>query len=170
MKTLIAVIALAAAMLAGCGEEPDKNLPLNEFSKAVAGDNAQVTSIEQIGGDGKPNKTFFVELTVTGPGTFVGGAQDWNSFASKVAYIGQHLLDRQDVARVRIKSINQNIDWAYADIEKKKLPQNFRGLTYLEFASFANLEAGTAQTGRWLCEFYKKYDSAKPGGKLPEGC
>lgn len=164
MKKLIAVIFIAI-MLAGCSAEPDKNLPLVEYAKALAGDDAQINAIEQLGG-----KIFFVEITVNGPGTFLGGAQDWNSFSSKVAYIGQHLFERQDVSRIRIKFISQNIDWAYADIEKKLLPQNFRDLTYLEFASFSHLDAGTAQAGNWLCEFYKKYESAKPGGKLPYGC
>lgn len=174
MKKLIAVIAVAF-WLVGCGVEPDKNLPLNEYAKTVAGERAQVNAIEQIGDDGKPNKTFFVEITVASPDTFWGGAQDWNSFSSKVSYIGQHLLERQDVARVRIESDTtasdgKPIGWAYADIEKKKLPQNFNSFTYLEFSSFANFSAGTAQANGWLCEFYKKYDSARPGGKLPFGC
>jgi len=169
MKKLIAVLGLFTA-LAGCGAAPDKSLPLAQYAKELAGDGAVIHLTEQI-----TPKTYLVEVALKGPDMFLGGAQDWNSFSAKVQYIAEPLLERNDVARVRIESDvtasnGQPMGWAYADVDKKKMPANFHDLTYLEFASVAHLDAGTLQAGGWLCEFYKKYESAQPHGKLPSGC
>ncbi len=169
------------AIWLGAGDESDKvalppsiNLPLDQYAQALAGDDAKVSLTEQLYSK-SPNKTYLVEITLKGPDAFWGGAQDWNRFATTVHHIGEPLMERPDVARVRIESDvpmtdGKVIGWAYADMDKKTFPQNFRDLTYLQFAGAAKLDAGTLQTGKWLCEFYKEYESAQPSGGLDWTC
>lgn len=172
MNKLIAAICVSIAALAGCGS--DKQLDVNakpaDYLKQLAGEGAHVELIEQVDAKGK----YYAMITVPGPETFWGGAQDWNRFASDVSAIMKGAFARNDIVEVRIESdIKTNdgkqLGWAYADIKKADVP-NLKDLTYLELAAQAHLDSGTMQSGQWLCEFYKKYESAQPNGVMPDYC
>jgi hypothetical protein len=172
MKQLIAAVCVSIAVLAACGS--DKQLDMNakpaDYLKQLAGDGAQVELTEQDDANGK----YFAMITVPGPETFWGGAQDWNRFASDVSTITKGAFARNDIVRVRIESDIKTADgkqfgWAYADINKADVP-NPKDLTYLELSAYAHLDSGTLWTRQWLCEFYKKYKSAQPNGMLPATC
>lgn len=149
---------------------PDPSWPVKKYAQAVAGSGAKVQAFEQIGKDAEYHGKYFVQISIPGPATFWGGAEDWNMFASRVASISQALLKRPDVVRVRIVSHAQKMDWAYADLKREELPQNFAQMTYLRVASMAHFDASTLQTSKWLCEFYNKYESARPHQMMPQWC
>lgn len=104
---------------------------------------------------------------------FVGGGQDWNSISNEVWLISKRLLLRSETARIYFKFIspkNKNFQWASVMVRRDKLPHNWDELTYHQFFGRSEPLPGSVETGRWLCEHYKKYRSSQPAAGLPFYC
>ncbi len=104
---------------------------------------------------------------------FTGGAQDWNSIANMTYSICNKLLSKQEVKTVTLvwwSSEDKPVDWARVILERDKLPANWPELTYLQFFSGLKKLPGTVEAGRWLCEFYSKYESSRLNGVMPDFC
>lgn len=105
--------------------------------------------------------------------TLWGGAQDWNSAAATIHSLSKELLARKEPAVIDFvfrSTENNNFDWARIVVERKKLPENWQELTYLNFFGLAKPLPQNLQAGQWLCEFYNKYKSSRPNNRLPEFC
>lgn len=130
-----------------------------EWIKTLSPEVLSVSLTEQITRPG----TYLVELDLA-TAVLWGGAQDWNSVAALVHHVGKALFSRPEPVRIHFafRSVDNNIDWARVFVEHDRLPQNWPHLTYLEFFGFARTAPGTLQANGWLCEFFKKYESARP--------
>jgi hypothetical protein len=104
---------------------------------------------------------------------FTGGAQDWNSIANTTYRIGKKLLTKLEVKTVTLvwwSSGEKPIDWARVILDREKIPTNWEELTYLQYFSSLKKLPGTVEAGQWLCDFYAKYESARPNGIVPDFC
>jgi hypothetical protein len=142
-----------------------------EGIKTLSSDIQKVSLTAQITKKGKSD-TFLVDIELN-KNPFTGGAQDWNSIATDVSNLSKRLFARPEAVRINFafrSPDNNNIDWAHVFVTLDKLPKGWAEITYLEFFSFVRPLPGTLQAGQWLCDFYKKYESAMPQGKLPPSC
>lgn len=104
---------------------------------------------------------------------FIGGASDWNSIANTTYNIGKILLEKQEVKEIIFifwSTDSSNIDWARLIIKRSQLPNDWQQLTYLQFFGLSKPIPGTIESGEWICEFYGKYESARPNRVMPDFC
>ena len=159
MKAVFAIM-LALTMI-GCDAPEQK-----DFSLTIEGIKSLDSSISSVGltPQNATQDTYFVELVIK-KDPFTGGAQDWNSISSEVYRFGKTLFEKPEIVRISIifrSPENNNFEWAKVFIQRDKLPNNWQSLTYLEFFSFSDPIPGNIQAGKWLREFYEKYESSKP--------
>lgn len=150
------------AIVAGCSDTP-KTLTdpvTTEAVKALDPKIGTVTITTMI--DGK--NAIGIELQKD---PLTGGAIDWNSLAISGNKVAVALSSATSVARLDIDATspaNGGAHWAHI---RYRIPVA-RG-TYLE--RFAQAEAtGAGESAAWLCEFYKKYSSARPAGQASPQC
>ena len=140
-----------------------------EWVKALSSDIRTVLLTPQSDKEG----TYLVDIVINKDPYAGGGAQDWNAIADQVANLSRQLLQYPEVVRINFtfqSDANQGLDWAWAILVRAKLPQNWQELSYLQFFAATRPVARTGEADLWLCEFYAKYRSAAPGGKLPVSC
>lgn len=166
MKNLLFV--LLVVFLSACEKPTPTSFTLT--SDGIKSLSPFISSVEIIP-QNVPGK-IYVEIKVNNDPTW-GGEQDWNSVANDVHNLSLALFSKPEIVRARIGYVspkNKNLEWALFFIEPKDFPSNWRDLSYLQFFSLLDPMPGTLETGRWVCEFYKKYSSSMPGGKLPHQC
>lgn len=146
----------------------------NDFAftvDGIKGLSSQITSVQLTPQYNNPN-TFLVEIEFNKE-IFIGGAQDWNSITADAFGLSRTLLAKPNTEKIHFtfrSPDNNNLDWARIFVDRNKLPKEWQSLTYLEFFSFSRPIPGTLETGRWLCEFYGKYQSSQPSGLIPDFC
>lgn len=165
----ILIVASFAPLLIGCEPSEPKNFDFTvEGIKTLSARIKAVTLTPQI----KTKGTYFVQIDIN-KDPFTGGAQDWNSISSDVRYLSTILLSKPEVDRINFafrSTENKNLDWAYVLVDREKLPQDWQDITYHQFFGFSDPKGGTLQASQWLCDYYKKYESAQPHGHLPHFC
>ncbi|NJD06926.1 MAG: hypothetical protein FIA97_10575 [Methylococcaceae bacterium] len=101
------------------------------------------------------------------------GAGDWNVIAHDVRSLSELLLKQPQTSGIRFSFADpeqHNLEWARATVSRDRLPGDWEELSYLKFFGRIEPEATTRESETWLCEFYRQYASARPGGNLPETC
>lgn len=101
------------------------------------------------------------------------GAGDWNVIAHDVRSLSELLLKQPQTRGIRFSFADpeqHNLEWARATVSRDRLPGDWEALSYLQFFGRIEPEAATRESESWLCEFYRQYASARPGGNLPEPC
>jgi len=132
---------------------------------------AQLTPNSDPSGKGKP---FGYQASITiekDPNT--QGAGDWNVIAHDVHSLSELLLRTPETSRIRFTFAapeRHDLEWARATVSRDRLPGDWEELSYLKFFGRIEPEATTRESETWLCEFYRQYASARPGGNLPETC
>lgn len=145
--------------------------PFEFTNEGIKGLSEDITNAS-ISKNPKNDKNFIVEID-SNKNPFTGGAQDWNSIAMDSWRISKTLLTYQvdKIDFVFRSPDNDNIDWARITIKANDLPKNWQNLTYLQFFSYSNPIPGTLETSDWLCDFYKKYESAwRYYSEIPPPC
>ncbi|MBS1186694.1 MAG: hypothetical protein H6R04_712 [Burkholderiaceae bacterium] len=171
MRKYLAALATTVFMIAGCSDgTPNVSIgaPLDQYIKSIA-PNVKELRLHQmaVGTDGKFKKeggkaTYNVELHITQPYQW-DSAQDWNSLAGRIHKTAKLAFERDDVDRLWVRVFDKSgADWAVLTYHRKELPQNFKELSYQESFAFANAVPAIVQSQRPLCEFYAKYQSARP--------
>lgn len=166
---LIALIVFGIYLYESPSEEGQKSAFTVEHIKKLTG--SETVGLHQQTGANK--NTYLVELTFNQSIVF-SVAQAWNSVAGRVHYVSKKLLARPETVRIHFifrSPENNNSDWAHVWVKRTTLPNNWENATYLEFFSLADMvNGGTVDVNQGLCEFYLKYESARPHGKLPASC
>lgn len=162
------LISLLLVLLVAC----DKPAP-EQFALTSDGVKSLSPSIESVNftSQADPSK-FLVDIKIKNDPDS-DGAQNWNSVAGEVHRLSRSLFAKPEVVRARISFVPKNdsrYEWAIIFIDAKKLPKSWSDLSYLRFFSQLQIMPGTLQSSGWLCEFYKKYNSATPDGVVPESC
>lgn len=116
---------------------------------------------EQYAGENKGLNNIDVHINTK---MFWGGAQDWNGVALTIFDLSKSLFKRSDIGKISFVVWNDDhtLDWARIEVDRKKLPQKWEELTYLEFFSHTKPMSGSVDAEEWLTEFYSKYNSAHP--------
>lgn len=132
-----------------------------ESIKSVSPQIVSAEIYEQYAGDNKGLNNIDVHINTK---AFWGGAQDWNGVSMTIFDLSKTMLQRKDIAKISYVVWNEDhtIDWARVEVDKKRLPENWSELTYLQFFSFCKPISGTVDAEEWLNEFYAKYSSANP--------
>lgn len=158
LPTLFAVLSVLL-VVGGCGQSSHPDFTLDEQGiKALDASISSVNITDQIDG-----KTKLVELTLMESIEW-GGQPEWNKVAGKSHTLMSALLSKDEVSRVRLifYAPELKLDWAQVRLNKANLPPAWRDLTYLQFFALTKPMSGTLESGRWLCDFYRKYKSANP--------
>lgn len=162
LKTFIVVFV---AFLMGCSSGEPKDFDVTEAGiKGLSPSIKKVKITPQI-----DPALVYVEMTIEKE-PFTGSAQDWNSIAADVHHLSRSLLTKPMVTRARFEYVspqNSGKAWAYVQWHRKDIPDNWNELTYLQFFSLVDPDGSYLQTMRWLCDFYKKYESAVPVSGMP---
>lgn len=172
MKRMSIAVYMATALAGiwGCSTYAiaGKNFELNEQGiKALDKKIAKVELTRQVDG-----KTQLVEVRINRD-PLTGGKNDWNWIAQDGHRLMSTLLEKPEVNRIRLVYIspeNKNLDWAYISVNRSDLPSDWNSLSYLQFFGKTKPQAGTLETGQWLCDFYGQYRSARPATGLPKAC
>ncbi|MDD5412675.1 MAG: hypothetical protein PHF31_14915 [Methylobacter sp.] len=168
----LVIIALSVAFVIFSGS--NESAQTKDFAFTVDGIKSlsiDITSVYLTPQFNKPD-TFLVEIELN-KNPFTGGAQDWNSISAEVFSLSKSLLAKQNTDKIHFvfrSPDNNNLDWARIFVDRKELPKDWENLTYLQFFGISRPLPGTLETGRWLCDFYKKYESSRPNGLTPDFC
>lgn len=179
MKRLILLCVLGLEACGGGGDEPQAMPdsppvaqatpatppPIDAFVKGLSGSiqSAEAQKIlSGLHGEIPDPPIYFVEVVLKRDFSW-GGAQDWNAVASAVSVIAGSAFERPDLARLRLRVVDSSgFEWAYIDYLRHKLPTGWKESSYLQRFAAADVSGGHVQANTALCEFYAKYESARP--------
>lgn len=141
--------------------------------KTLSPDIRNISFIDQYDPKGESKtKKLLIEVEVN-KDILTAGAQDWNSVAIDIHRFSAPLLAHHEPVRINYSFWSTDarpFDWARAWVMRANLPTKWTDLTYLEFFSYVKAVPGNQQATTSLCEFYRKYTSARPGGVIPAFC
>lgn len=164
MKRSILIAMLA--VLSGCGDSAPKDFAYtSEGIKSLSASIMKAGLSEQLAAPG----TWFVEIELKH--SLIGGATDWSIAAEDSFRLARRLFEKPETARIGFSfTTPEGRTWGRLFVSRESLPQNWREMTYLEFFAIADPRpAGSEATG-WLCDFYAKYESARPPAGVPKSC
>lgn len=155
-------------------EEPVKPSAKNNEEALVAFIKGSITAATEVKLTSQidNDKTYLADININ-KDPFTGGKNDWNMVAGEVSTYCKILLNNPSIVRLHFAFYspeNKNIDWAHVRVDRNKLPAKWENDSYLHFFSYIKPDPGTLQATQWLCDFYKKYGSARPNGQIPDFC
>lgn len=172
-----ALIVFAALSLFGCESsvdntktwatpQNDKERIIIESAKAGAATVENLTLTEQVDGG-----TYLVEMKLAAD-PITSGANDWNSVAQQSHRIAKALIPGKPVSRIHVAVYspeNKGVIWANIWVNSNNLSANWES-SYLLFFKGVKADPGTTETTAWLCDFYRKYETARPNDEIPKFC